>query len=962
MQPPRAGARPFVGGLPRVLFGLCVCAVPLACGSSQRPAPPPSAPRAAAAMVEPLDRSRWVPTSADRVVVSSRLPDGTVRGFVGRLRVERTPSGAVRRASQLLPASRPAQDVVPMPARLGGGYLFVSFSTGTEIHRATSFLGPVARIARATAQNLVPIPGPDSLLLRYQREGRVVSLDLETGAEKPTRGLPDLPSVTAVAFADASRGLVFGDVVGGLLTVDGGASWTHVDVPDAFRGISLDGPDFLVGAMNGRFRVATDGSVTEEPEERSFARPRDGSGPPANLERLVLHGWPVGDGTALLLDERGLSRHRLDDGDLLARSPVEVGSGTTCSAFRLFSDVGFACARAEGTTLFQLDPPLGVREVMKLPPGTSVVAQPNGAVVVGATCAGGRARGAHCVLFPDGARREIAARGDVGRERVAALTGNRVVVLVPPLGDQPGRVTVIGPRGAPTVRPLDVTEGTLASAGTWLTGFVEGPDDTVTGWVEAPRALQGISIELSTGRVTSLGPPRSEVTVALVGREALVLDAARGQLHETLDGGARWARVELPEVGADGVLPGATLRCGPLGCLVELVSGTWARVGWGPRGDAEDLREPEALETLERPTARRIVPTLRCTIPPLPTQPATAKRGLPAPKKPESPLPAFHGVPGPEVPKGWTFAFERAIGAGPAILYGLAPKGAGERGRLLARLRHPFGGPSGLVGSTAVTLAPFRDEAELGDFFGTVGPGIVMHAVVDPRGRTSVLSLCRASREDCDLLLAKDGQPVTPLRITDGEISPRVMAPGSTMIEAGDKVFVGTVLASQYQVRVFDGRESRVAMLAPRASSLPLFPVMTARRDGRAGVLLRGTGTSPTESWYVVPLDDPDRLPTRLIPTSLSNAGLRACTPSDDGWLIDLQGAGIPVFASSGRLVDVSLLLRVEPGSACIEAASGRLVPGVAATKAVERPKGAIPLFAELPDESAAVSAGCVVE
>ena len=154
-------------------------------------------------MVDTLDRSRWLPLSADRLTVQEALPDGTVRGFLGRLRVIRTPAGGIQRANTLLPVSRPGTEVVKLPARLGGGFLFVTFGATTELHRAPTFLAPTSRIANTSAlggegRGVVPVPGPGSLFLRFRETGRVTSLDAATGEPLAIKELPPLPNVTAM--------------------------------------------------------------------------------------------------------------------------------------------------------------------------------------------------------------------------------------------------------------------------------------------------------------------------------------------------------------------------------------------------------------------------------------------------------------------------------------------------------------------------------------------------------------------------------------------------------------------------------------------------------------------------------------------------------------------------------------------------------------------------------------------
>src|SRR6185295_9794833 len=101
-----------------------------------RPPPPSTGRLRATGFVTP---SRLLPDLVgDRGVVG--VEDGHRRVLVDRMRLIAHEDGTLERAAELLPPGK--VDSVPLPTRLGGGYLFFATSgAGTQIWRAPGWLG-----------------------------------------------------------------------------------------------------------------------------------------------------------------------------------------------------------------------------------------------------------------------------------------------------------------------------------------------------------------------------------------------------------------------------------------------------------------------------------------------------------------------------------------------------------------------------------------------------------------------------------------------------------------------------------------------------------------------------------------------------------------------------------------------------------------------------------------------------
>ena len=930
-----------------------------ACGGAGKQAPSSRdvkmGPRDPVALLTPLDRSRWTPEAAPSAELVERLPDGTERSVLGRLRIETTPQGALRRSKDLLPAGRAS--ALALPDRLGGGWAFTSTQGVSLLWRSTGFLGRLEPLARVSlGPNVVVVAGPDRLLVRGLSTDRVEGLDAETGAAIGPGALPVAPRFSALAFADARHGVAFADLRGPLFTADGGNDWRPLAVPDAQRGVALEHGRLVVQSSTGRLLIGLDGSVTpaDDPDATSIGRK---SSPPVlgprPLRAALETGWPLLDGTALVARGGVLARVRLDDGEVVASAPLDGEEDATCTTIRMGSDVGLVCGgEGRGTTVRAFVPPLSTQVVARFATPRAVSPSGNGSVVVRGSCrddepedSGARA---YCVIGRDGDRREIATRGDVGVERVVALADGRVAVLVPPRGATDGVITLIPKRGPPTSVTMQLPPDLPAlRRGLWLEGPIEIAPGEISSWVDGGGSLGGVRVHLEDGTVLA---GHTHVPLAISGPVALaqVRGDRRDALVESLDGGLTWQAVEVPALEQGKLVAGGTgrdagIHCSAAGCVLPFERGTWLRVGWGPAADPtdlEDAREPTPVRQMPMPGA----PSLACEVTKIEplgeaADPRADGRAMaigmgPSGRRVDESIAwsAFHGAAPPVLPKGWV-GFSELVSNPSQVsrLYAWAPKGAtgATAARLQARLFDRFD-PEVVVRSSAVSIAPWRDEQAIADALGAGGPAVVFHGLLDPHGRAAVAAGCRgAGREACDLYGVVEGRAVVPLPESDEEPYLRLFAGGSAVWMDETFYVAGGGTPGVLVVWKIEAGRARVLARLPRLGSVVGGARLVRRARSRGlGVLTTGAvGPRAANQWFVMPID-PDTGATAgmivLGGPELGGQAARRCTADDDGWIVEGISTGASVPAA--RTSSAESRMRLDPGRACIESMSATLL------------------------------------
>lgn len=954
-----------------------VFALSAACGGGPASRAPGAPSRGAelAPLAGPLGPSRWVPEGAEGGAVIEALADGTQRVLLHRLRVEASPDGTVRRATELLPANASALE---LPERLGGGYVFVASSGSTQLWKSHDFLGRLEPLARLGRSPLQALAGPDRLLLRAPSGDRIFGLDLRSGALVAPSPLPAAPRLGWLTFADAWRGVAFADLLGLVGTSDAGANWRPLGVSALPKSVTAAGDHFVIDATNERYVVDARGQAAREdlPQARpassaaSDGRPRLPPGPfgPHPLRAALEEGWPLRDGTAAVARGGRVGLVRLTDGGVTALSTERVDGedDAHCQALRLGGGVGFACgAPGRGTSIYALAEPLGLRPVASFTKPRAVSPSGNGAIVVRGSCdpegdpsrEGAQTGHAYCVFGArGGAPWQFSTRGDVGVERVVALGDGRVVVLVPPRGGDPGRVVTLRP-GASASEPaqpggvalrLPQAEGSraLLQRGLWLEGFWESSPGEIAGWVEAGGTVVGVRVRASDGTLT-VGKPREGADAVLSGPYALgALEGER--LWETTDGGQSWHGVDLPPALRSRALRGRA--CGPAGCTLAFERETWLRVGWGETGtgDLADAASPAAVSepsTTASTTFRCEVERALSPVQAPPPTPARASRprhrvGLAvAAERENGPWASFRGAPPPALPAGYA-GFDAGPGSGvPAFrLYAWTPKGVNfaQSARLLGRFYDRYDA-TGAVRSTALGLPPWPDENAMSDALGFAGTPVVLHALPDPSGRAVLASICRSNR--CELFGLAQGRPVERLPEADDAPYTRLMPPSSSAVWTDDAWFVSLGDTSQVTIWRIEPARSRVLTRLPRLPPVgggppELVSLVRRARGPGIGLFAQGLGSfgRSDRELYVVPLDPQTGAPgevLRLGPADFGGKAPPPCDPEADGWLVDFspsfaQGPTL-VTASGSRITDLSWRLRLEPGRVCAEAALGRV-------------------------------------
>ncbi|MFO0658526.1 MAG: hypothetical protein U0165_01640 [Polyangiaceae bacterium] len=694
------------------------------------------------------------------------------------------------------------------------------------------------------------------------------------------------------------------------------------------------------------------------------------------LRAAIESGWPLLDGSAVVLRAGRLGRIRLEDGEVLESTPVLLKGeeDATCSAVRYGADVGFVCGSPlMGTNVYSLTQPLGLVSVARFAKPRAVYPSGNGTLVVRGPCdleASGDPPAAdqpryYCVISQAGSRREVRTRGEAV-ERVVGLSDGRIAVVIPPrLPDNTaGQVTILSPTASnPSAIRLQIPEGdtseTLIQQGLWLDGIVESGEDELAAWIEAAGVMLGVRISLKDGSIT-VGKQRDSADTIVSGLLAYSVTGTDSAL-ESIDGGQSWQPLDVPTLGQG--KPALGRMCGVAGCVVPFDRGTWLRVGWGPplvsndfsaapdvtsaRGDYVSSRSysyscalshvdpvpkaPPEPKPIEEPSYGRPYPYY---------PPGYPYPGAPSPSSDATQFTPFYLIAPPTKPKGFN-AEQRDIvgmmGEGKlGSLYAWYPKTGGaeivKNARLLARFVDRFD-PGAAFHSSTISVPSWPDEERLKTALG-IGDyaGVGFSTLSDPSGHAELLLGCSYR---CDAYGVIDGRPIEMLPTPDDpNLFSQLQAPAGSAVRIDDAWYVArNVPGGTLVIWKLTMAEAKVLARVPRVSQ-PLDNARIVRRArGRGlGLLVSGVGLfgQSERELFVLPIDaDSGSLGelVRLGPSDLGGTAPGRCAPEDDGWLIDTAfGANIGVRDLSARVTGVEMRLRIDPGHVCAEALSSRLV------------------------------------
>jgi len=882
-----------------------------------------------------------------------RGPAGGTLAIVAGLRVVTWPDGAIAAAVDRLPAA--PSTAVPVPERMGGGYLF---AIDSRLWRADTWLGRAEPLTALAGPIMKLQIGLDRVYLR-STSGALVAVDPRRGVLRDLGPLPATPAYGPIAALDAWRAVAIGDLRGAMLTLDAGSTWRPLalpiepaDVKAMSDGIAVSGldeshqmqwwevrPDGQVGRLAAAPGAGDDAAAPPklDPSARTFgARP---------LATAIEDGWPLTDGTALVARDGALGRIQLSNGALVesvpdafpmkpARChPVSLAGKRDPGAF------GFVCGEARGRTVVYRYAPASGRlvELRRFDNAREVLGFGNGALAARGPCAADAVQGevagdaAWCLMPPGGAWTEMHFRGDdVGRARIVVLHDGRVALVRPPRGDDLSTVRVTVTDGdhsthVPVVMPqMRADVARALRVGLWMDGFEERRDGVLGGWVDAGGSVAGIEIALD-GQATVGTYIRAASDVFVSGRWGLGWTASR-RGTETVDGGMTWKDFEVPEP----IVPARATReraCGPVGCLAA----GWMRVGWGepekvtPKAPVKaPYVTPRAAPGLELvcesltgkpPEPKAAAATRRMPVTLAPIRPIPAQRwgptGIIAMQQPGlSQLPPFLGHAGPPmgpddagVSVELSSSVERTLrNAALSAVYAWGPKSGDwdQLGRWDVRWDWPFGGwPD--VRSTATAPAPWTgvDAARRALQMSTGGANGWTLAAGDDADHALLVVRRLAAPASADLFALETDRPPLEVKRPGGDPFPEVEAAA----RVGGRWVLATVQSpgdlAATVVWLVDGGQAREVARVPRAAIESRPPLRIAKRAGGHAVGLVVDGQpdgdhAPMTRW-IAPVDlESGALgePEPLAPGDLSDRAVGPCNGDDPGWQVDLPFSG----------------------------------------------------------------------
>ena len=906
--------------------------------------------------------ARWLatPDSPEAVEHGSDVRGGQ-RYVVGGLRIIAYPDGTLEQAEDLIP-SEGAATSMPLPDRLGGGFLFYVTADESPLWRSSTWTGRLEPLKVLPLRADDVVAGFDRLYVAEQRTREVVAFDLAKRRLVGLHPLPPAPAYGSMAFVDGWFGAVQVPYRGVLVSFDAGDSWHPVNLPD-LRGVGLDREDLVLHGEEQDWVIESDGKVrTRGPvvasqsdgaeltasraaNERASADLNSQAPTPRlrdALRNAVLYGWPDTATTAIFAQGRALARVRLRDGKVLDYTASAFGREEgNCTALPVGNGFGFVCtSEADGTSLYRFAPPLGVKRIARFVKSRSVLASGNGALVIQGSCstvASGADARVWCVRHPGEPAWEIPAPRGV---RAVALTDHRAALLEPPTRSHSGTVAVLSRTRAPEVHELVFPERLnksvrqLLKTGLWLDGVSEA-QGKLSAWVVGSDAFAGVRVNLD-GRVAVGKPHRHPSRTLLAGPLALTL-LEGGTASESTDGGFEWSTSELPVID---VMPTGDDRkdrveqgCSRVGCAV----GSWLRVGWNvsaQRPSRSKVAGTPQPAHLPRAAGGRWL--FEC-VPTGVRSPARDAGGDSAGDDDEADHhawgPLYNRPPPPLGTDSVGFLQPVASDTSDMRIVAWGPRGASwkQRGKWQLWVA-PFDTVTGPVWSTTATRSPWGTESQTAEIFArSSASSVTWSAQLDPTGRAGVLR--GASGTGISLYLFEEGRSISPVLDSPSEVSRP-----SGAVKVLDRFYFGVKSGSEH-FRIYEVIDSRAVLYGEYAEvSRRLEPQLVRDNNARSLAIwakdrkMRGAATT----WYVYPIDSNTHRagqPLVLQPRTLG-ARPSPCPTEAAGWVLEGEPPLQPVLdlardsedSELPRGVRAQLLASVS--GVCLDGLTGRVDGG----------------------------------
>ncbi|MFO0554246.1 MAG: hypothetical protein U0271_38050 [Polyangiaceae bacterium] len=404
-------------------------------------------------------------------------------------------------------------------------------------------------------------------------------------------------------------------------------------------------------------------------------------------------------------------------------------------------------------------------------------------------------------------------------------------------------------------------------------------------------------------------------------------------MRHSVDFGSTWQDIELPSVD-DGSTPARTRRCSAMGCALP----GWLRVGWGESAHADDLREAESPSTLKISTMKLSGAPLELSCSSVKSDKPPKTTGKIGEGQALTSWQAFRGVDPPLLDKedvgvdnGSTYDANLVR----FYVWGKRESDWSRTGRFIVRYADKYALEE--VRSSAVTGSPWSSQGIASEALGMGAYSYGGAQWSTQRDLSAVLvGLCRPGVRACSLFAVEPDQPVLTLRPTEGVTLVRPFNNGAVRLghvwfflgDVGVSDQIGLYRADLGVVRLV-GTFSR---LPAGRFTAPVLPRLVRRQSGDQLGFMFVQREGPQDkrgSRWILPIDPETAAVGEAIRIGRPDFGdmdLTAPCGARDGWLAEIPTEQAPDFTldgSSGRLDATEVRVRLEPGSACVEAAVG---------------------------------------
>ncbi len=518
----------------------------------------------------------------------------------------------------------------PIPARMGGGFLFW---TENNVYRADTFDGVLRPIARTTdgIQNMSFAP---KFALVRTKNGERWALGIPSGERAAVEPL----GVSDVEGLDDGRALAFNDSGAAFSSLDSGGHWTDVTAQlhsSPTRVAMIDDELWLYEASGGALRLEPDGRLSafdkQPPEPQPELRPHDPRwrGPEAPLRTALHSGASVDESTAIVVEQGDIVRVDVHTGEITGIVAGKLPPDAHCEAVPTANDVLFACftkgSQQSGPSAFVVSHTLsGETPTVEqtFPTAAPFYGSDDGGLAIASPCvvapSSPQDRGAVCVRQPGGTWQDYdvsALGGDAGTggsdvnvaRWIPRADGRAVAVVLEPTpgiyDPRTGQLETVetAAREALSQGVRDRYGSYRSKMGLAFNAMFGGSSLVDTSWsFSSTGSLRGWQprggmVEIGDdGKVTHSPYAFDTMTAGPFGLGR----TEDGRFFQTSDHGGTWIEVAGPPSGG---AAGNLRSCSTAGCDL----GGFYRIGWAVR--------PPRAETPQTPA--KLAPEVRRTRP-----------------------------------------------------------------------------------------------------------------------------------------------------------------------------------------------------------------------------------------------------------------------------------------------------------------------------------------------------------